>query len=201
MTARAAESAPLPRYALRPTVSRADTICVTQLDLISRLMALEPPVFLFGGFAEDAVLYGKVSRPHQDADVLIWLDELAMRIEQVRAFGFHSFDVRFEAAPGHPLAVGAQSNGLDLEFCIGERDSLGRPFFYRPSSTGLQRCWLPPDALSYPPRISRASGYDSLAAHALSSENRSCGSIWRLTAKGRPSGRAARAVLCRRDRR
>jgi len=123
---------------------------MTQLDLISEVMALEPPVYLFGGFAEDAVLYGKVSRPHQDVDVLIWLDQLAMRIEQVRVFGFRSFEVRFEAAPGHPLAVGAQSNGLDLEFCIGERDSLGRGFFYRPSNTGLQRCWLPPDALSYP---------------------------------------------------
>ena len=123
---------------------------MTQLDLISELMALKPPIHLFGGFAEDAVLYGKVSRPHQDVDVLIWLDELAMRIEQVRAFGFDSFQVRFESAPGHPLAVAAQSNGLDLEFCIGERDSRGRAFFYRPSSTGLQRCWLPPDALSYP---------------------------------------------------
>ncbi len=116
---------------------------MTQLDLISEMMALEPP-------AEDAVLGGKVSRPHQDVDVLIWLDELAMRIEQVRAFGFHSFEVRFEVAPGHPLAVGSESNGLDLEFCIGERDSLGRGFFYRPSMAGLQRCWLPPDALSYP---------------------------------------------------
>lgn len=124
---------------------------MTQLDLISEVMALEPPVHLFGGFAEDAVLYGKVSRPHQDVDVLIWIDQLAMRIEQVRVFGFDSFEVRFEAAPGHPLAVGARSShGLDLEFCIGERDSRGRAFFYRPSSTGLQRCWLPPDALSYP---------------------------------------------------
>ncbi len=122
---------------------------MTQLDLISELMVLEPPVHLFGGFAEDAVLYGKVPRPHQDVDVLIWLDQLAMRIEQVRAFGFDSFQVRFDG-PGHPLAVGAQSNGLDLEFCIGERDSRGRAFFYRPSSTGLQRCWLPTDALSYP---------------------------------------------------
>ncbi|MFZ5886608.1 MAG: hypothetical protein ACOYYF_03985 [Chloroflexota bacterium] len=124
---------------------------MTQLDLISELMIWEPPVYLFGGFAEDAVLYGKVSRPHQDVDVLIWLDQLAMRIEQARALGFHSFEVRFEAAPGHPLAVGAQSHrGLDLEFCIGERDTQGRAFFYRPSSTGLQRCWFPPDALSYP---------------------------------------------------
>lgn len=84
----------------RLNVGRTDSM--TQRDLISEVMALEPPVYLFGGFAEDAVLYGKVSRPHQDVDVLIWLDQLAMRIEQVRVFGFHSFEVRFEAAPGHP---------------------------------------------------------------------------------------------------
>jgi hypothetical protein len=124
---------------------------MTQLDLIAEVMGLNPPLYLFGGFAEDAVLYGKVSRPHQDVDMLIWRDQLAMRIEQVRVFGFDSFEVRFEAAPGHPLAVGARSHhGLDLEFCIGERDSHGRTFFYRPSSAGLQRCWLPSDALSYP---------------------------------------------------
>ena len=124
---------------------------MTQLDLVSRLMSLEPPLYLFGGFAEDAVLYGTVSRPHQDVDVLVWLDELPLRIEQGHALGFTPFEVRFEAAPGLPLAVGASSNGLDFELCVGSRDSTGRPFFYRPSPSGLQRCWLPDDTLSYPP--------------------------------------------------
>jgi hypothetical protein len=126
---------------------------MTQLDLIERLMSLEPPLHLFGGFAEDAVLYGKVSRPHQDIDVLVWLDELPLRIEQGRALGFGHFQVRFEAAPGLPLAVGASSEGLDLELCVGGREPDGGAFFYRPSPSGLQRCWLPADALSYPPAM------------------------------------------------
>ena len=126
---------------------------MTQLDLIARLMLLEPPLHLFGGFAEDAVLHGKVSRPHQDVDVLVWFDELPLRIEQGRALGFERFEVRFESAPGLPLAVGASSNGLDLELCVGSRDSNGRPFFHRPSESGLQRCWLPDDSLSYPPAM------------------------------------------------
>lgn len=45
-------------------------------ELIERLSALDPPVFVFGGFAEDAVLHGKVTRRHGDVDVLVVRDQL-----------------------------------------------------------------------------------------------------------------------------
>lgn len=124
---------------------------MTQLELIERLMRLTPPLHLFGGFAEDAVLYGKVVRPHGDVDVLVWLDELPLRIEQGNALGFTQFQVRFEAAPGLPLAVGASANGVDYELCVGRRQRDGRAFFQQPFRGGVRRFWLPDDALSYPP--------------------------------------------------
>jgi hypothetical protein len=124
-----------------------------QLDLIERLMALEPPVHLFGGFAEDAVLFGKVSRPHADVDVLVWLDELPLRLDQAQSLGFGPFETRFEPAPGRPLAVGAVSGGVDLELCVGQRSIDDRGFFEIPGESGLQRVWLPPDALSHPPQV------------------------------------------------
>lgn len=124
-----------------------------QLDLIERLMALDPPVHLFGGFAEDAVLFGKVSRPHADVDVLIWLDDLPLRLDQARSLGFGSFETRFEPAPGRPLAVGAVSDGVDLELCVGQRSTDDRGFFELPGESGLQRVWLPPDALTHPPQL------------------------------------------------
>jgi hypothetical protein len=116
---------------------------MNQLDTIDRLMALEPPLYLFGGFAEDAVLYGRVSRPHEDIDLLVWLDELPLRIEQAPDLGFAGFEVRFESAPGRPLAVGTVSNGLALEFCVADRTTEGRPFFDAPAPSGLRRVWLP----------------------------------------------------------
>lgn len=134
-----------------------------QLDLIEQLMALEPPIHLFGGFAEDAVLFGKVSRPHADVDVLVWLDELPLRIDQAESLGFGPFETRFEPAPGRPLAVGAVTGGVDLELCVGQRSVDGRGYFELPGESGLQRCWLPPDALSYPPQV-----LDGVAVRAIS---------------------------------
>lgn len=124
-------------------------LVAAQLDLIRRLMALDPPVFLFGGFAEDALLHGTMSRPHDDVDVFVWLDDLPMRVEQVLALGFDDLEVRFESSPGRPLAVGAVRDGLDLELCIGDRTG-GRPHFDLPGSGGLDRVWMPDDLLMHP---------------------------------------------------
>jgi hypothetical protein len=69
-----------------------------QLELIARLMDLEPPLYLFGGYAEDALLYGRTSRPHNDVDILVWADELSLRLEQARSIGFTDFEVRWRSA-------------------------------------------------------------------------------------------------------
>ena len=124
-------------------------LSVAQLDLIRRLMAIDPPVFLFGGFAEDALLHRAVSRPHDDVDVFVWRDDLPTRIEQIRALGFADLEVRFESSPGRPLAVGAVRDGVDLELCIGDRTG-GRSHFDLPASGGLDRVWMPDDFAAYP---------------------------------------------------
>ena len=41
------------------------------LPLLETLMTFEPPVHVFGGFAEDALLHGTSVRTHQDVDVLV----------------------------------------------------------------------------------------------------------------------------------
>jgi hypothetical protein len=123
---------------------------MTALDLIGRLMALEPPLFLFGGFAEDAVLHGRLTRPHADVDVFVWRDDLPMHLEQAGALGFLSFRTRFESAPGKPLAIGAVADGLDLEFCVADRASDGRGYFEVPGRDGQRWIWLPEDALTWP---------------------------------------------------
>ena len=89
------------------------------------------------------MLFGSVSRPHADVDVLVMLDAL-LRIEQARSLGFDDFETRFEPAPGRPVAVGAVVDGLDLEFCIGQRSTDSPPFFDLPGDDGLRRFF--PDA-------------------------------------------------------
>jgi hypothetical protein len=121
-----------------------------QLDLIRTLMAIDPAFILFGGFAEDALLYAGVSRPHDDVDVLVWLDELPARQAQLSELGFGDFEVRFEPAAGRPLAVGALGGPVDLELCIGQRTKDGSLYFELPDVSGPQRVWLPEDALEQP---------------------------------------------------
>ena len=41
-----------------------------QLELIATLAALEPPPWFMGGYAEDALLAGAVTREHEDVDLI-----------------------------------------------------------------------------------------------------------------------------------
>lgn len=120
------------------------------LPLLRALMELEPCVHVFGGIAEDALLHGRFSRPHEDVDVLVYRDELDARVEQAHALGFHRFHVRMMPRPGQPLVVGAIAGGLNLEYVVFDRASDGRVSFDVPVPAGLRRVWLPKDALAYP---------------------------------------------------
>jgi hypothetical protein len=126
---------------------------VKQIDLIARLMALEPPLFLFGGFAEDALLHGQVSRPHGDIDLFVWLDELELRVQQAADLSFEDMHVKFEPAAGRPMVLGGIAEGIELELVVAQRTPEGRGFFELPSEVGLRRMWLPDDATAYPEQV------------------------------------------------
>jgi hypothetical protein len=49
-----------------------------QLVLLEQLQAFEPPPFLMGGIAEDALLSGGFTRPHGDLDLLVERPELGL---------------------------------------------------------------------------------------------------------------------------
>lgn len=124
-----------------------------QIDLIAQLMALGPPLFLFGGFAEDALLHGKVNRPHNDVDTFVWLDELELRVQQAAELGFEDMHVKFEPAAGRPLVLGAVAHGIELELVVAQRFPKGRGFFELPSEVDVRRMWLPDDATAYPEQM------------------------------------------------
>jgi hypothetical protein len=120
---------------------------------------LDPPPFVFGGYAEDALLAGTVTRTHIDVDWLVPRSELALRLAQARTLGFLEFDTMGESAPGEPFYLFGQAGGLRID--IGVTDEAGgRP---------LARIWkiafevdggeapagyqfeLPGDTYAYPP--------------------------------------------------
>jgi hypothetical protein len=122
------------------------------LGLIAALGELEPAVCLFGGFAEDALLHGSVSRAHSDVDVLVVREKLADRLEQFRRLGFVDFETYYETVPGRPLVLNGERGGLHLELGIFEVDARGRPFFEVRDSDGvLCRITLAAGALEHPP--------------------------------------------------
>jgi hypothetical protein len=71
-----------------------------------------------GGFAEDALLAGAVTRPHADVDWIVPRSELDLRLEQARGLGFGDAETWGEAAPGEPFYLFAQQGELKLEIGI-----------------------------------------------------------------------------------
>jgi len=89
-----------------------------QLDLLRRMATLDPPPVLIGGWAEDALLAGTATRPHEDVDWIFPRSEHALREGQARDLGFGGFETWGEAAPGEPFYVYAENRDLKIDFGI-----------------------------------------------------------------------------------
>jgi hypothetical protein len=79
---------------------------------------LDPPLFVFGGIAEDALLDHQLSRPHSDIDVMVLRDELSQRLVQCETLGFKGFEVYYEPIRDKPLVLGGRKGSLNLELGI-----------------------------------------------------------------------------------
>jgi hypothetical protein len=122
-----------------------------QLKAIEHLMALEPHRFLFGGWAEDALLHGKPTRPHDDIDLLVPLDGLEDLLAQAAKLGFVDPRVKFQVEEGKPIVVAVYGEGQELELIVYQVDGAGRTFFDLPVGDELQRFWMPDDAFGHAP--------------------------------------------------
>jgi hypothetical protein len=83
---------------------------------------LDPAPCLMGGYAEDALLAGTVTRPHDDLDWVLPRSELELRLGQARELGFTEFETRGEAAPGEPFYLHAEVGDLSLDLGIGDKE-------------------------------------------------------------------------------
>jgi hypothetical protein len=95
-----------------------DRVTAAQLALLRRMESLDPPVWIMGGYAEDALLAGTVTRLHEHVDWLFPRSESELRIAQARELGFHEFGVWGESAPGEPFYLSAEDGELRLELGI-----------------------------------------------------------------------------------
>lgn len=120
------------------------------LALIHRLTTVRPPVFVFGGYAEDALLAGKTTRPHGDVDVLVKRVDLAGHLQRFVEWGFPTFEIYFEVVPGSPLVFHAASDGIELELGVYDELVPGRPSFVLPADDHLIRVTLPSDSFTHP---------------------------------------------------
>ena len=89
-----------------------------QLELIAELTALEPALSFMGGFAEDALLAGEVTRSHEDVDVVFPRSEQRVRLAQLAELGFTEWETWGEAAPGVPFYLFGQRDDLKLDVGI-----------------------------------------------------------------------------------
>lgn len=121
------------------------------LDLIRRLGRLEPPVFVFGGFAEDALVWGKITRSHSDLDVMIRRGELEGRLRQFAGLGYENFDTFYELVPGRPQVLNGAVDGAHLEVSMLEDDRGERLFFLVDAPDGRRyRFYMEPGTFSWP---------------------------------------------------
>ena len=103
----------------------ADELTSRQLELIARLAALEPAISFMGGYAEDALLAGTVTRPHEDVDVIFPRSEEELRMAQLAELGFRDWETWGEAAPGVPFYFFGQDGDLKLDLGILDQEGGG----------------------------------------------------------------------------
>jgi len=137
---------------------------IDRRPLFEEFMTFEPPVYLCGGFAEDALLHGSVVRPHDDVDVLVGRDALERQLENVRAIGFELDEIRFQPIEGMPVVIGTTDGSINLEISVHDlTDTGGVCFFMVDEQDRLVRVELSDGVFDHP-----MSELDGVAVRTIS---------------------------------
>lgn len=95
-----------------------------QLETIDA--ASELPIFLAGGYAEDAVIEGEVTRDHHDVDLIAKRQDIDI-VEQ--GFLAKGYEVKRVQGPnGSPYKLLLTKDGLDTDVALLDLDEAGVPF-------------------------------------------------------------------------
>ena len=138
----------------------ADETKQRQLDLLEHFQAFEPPPFLMGGVAEDALLNGGYTRPHGDLDLLAERAQLDALLRQLRPLGYEDWATKGENASGEPFYLASQDSPVLLELGVTDRDDQGDAYleiarvhftFESGEPPVGFRVYLPPDTFTHMP--------------------------------------------------
>jgi hypothetical protein len=182
------------------TQAAATSIAEQQFEPLRRMAVLEPAPCLIGGYAEDALLAGTVTRPHVDIDWIVPRREVPLRLAQAHELGFGEFETWGESAAGEPFYLYAENGELKLELGVADEQD-GRAYLRihklafdidgREPPAGYQ-VLLPPDTFAHPPVeidgvVVRTAS--PLALYQLRTGIASQGSFGPLSAQQRESAR------------
>ena len=118
----------------------SDAECIETVKLLNTLPRAIP---VFGGVAEDAVIYGKLTRPHGDVDVFVNRDEWSERLAELRTAGFGEPELYYEIA-GKPIVYALDAGSCHVEVYLYERDGSGEAYGEAEGGDGaVYRMYLP----------------------------------------------------------
>jgi len=123
---------------------------VDWLPLVAELCALDPPIWVMGGIAEELLLDGSITQEHGDIDVLVARGALPASLRAFDAIAFPSFEVYFEVLAGQPLVLGSERDGKRVEIGVFDELEPALPSFVLPTEDRPTRFILPEDTLRYP---------------------------------------------------
>ena len=157
-------------------------------------------MFVFGGFAEDALLHGSVTRPHGDVDILADRTTLDQHLRDADTIGFTEFEVLFEPKEGCPLVMAASAAEVNLEITVYDRTDEGGVFCWMTDADGRPvQIHLSPSTFEYPE--STIDGVDvrtvsPLALYQIRAGVTAAGRVRAAPAEGRRGARdASRPIL------
>lgn len=142
-------------------------VITTVQDLLRALGALDPPCFMFGGMAEDALLDGDITRPHSDIDVVVPRHDLDLRLEQFRSWGYEEWDIWLSDSAGNAQVLHSSGHPVELELAIFEGEPGAYWFEFETPAGGHVRYFPPADMLAHRPVEIQGISVRTVTPHML----------------------------------
>lgn len=121
------------------------------LDLLQKLSKEKRPIYIFGGFAEDALLFGRTTRPHEDIDIIVLRKNLETYVKMFQSLGFKNYEIYLHNPSGQPTVLHSKNDGLAVELCIFDQNEGGEAYFAIYGETDEEKfcIYLPKDVFDY----------------------------------------------------
>lgn len=121
-----------------------------QLETIATINERELPVLMFGGFAEDAWLYGEPSREHADLDYLGFREDVPEILSELKELGFEQEDIEEGKDKPQKYVLRHGSVAVDIIPIEHRQEEGGAYIDVRNYDDSVYRVELPDEVLDYP---------------------------------------------------